>query len=161
MNSFLRALNKFDDIVAKGEGALLIVLVAAMTAAVFLQVFYRYFLAQPLIWTEEVARYLFVWISFIGTALGMKKGGHFGLDIFFNRLPPPARRFAGFLIYLLVGTVILVILVEGITLIQKTTSQVAPATGILIGYVYACLPIGAALMAVHLIVMILNDALKR
>ncbi len=63
-----------------------------------------------------------------------------------------------FIIYLLMGVVIVVILVQGIVLVQKTVAQQSPAMEISMGWAYACLPVGAVLMAIHLLVIILKEA---
>jgi C4-dicarboxylate transporter DctQ subunit len=157
MNTFLRALTKFDLILAKGEAAVLIAMVVVMTVVVFLQVVYRYVLAQPLYWSEELARYLFVWLSILGATLGLQKRGHFGLDVFFRMFPKKMKQSMRSFIYLLMGIVIFVILVQGITLVQKTASQESPAMGISMSWAYACLPVGGALMAIHLMVIFLKD----
>ncbi len=161
MDTLVRALTRFDNFLAKAEAAVLILLVAVMTGVVFLQVVYRYVLAQPLHWSEELARYLFVWLSILGAALGLQKRGHFGLDIIFRMLPKQTKRYMGFLIHLLLGAVVVVILVQGVTLVQKTALQESPAMGISMGWAYACLPVGAALMAIHLTIICLKDAVGR
>ena len=55
------------------------------------------------------------------------------------------------------GTVVLVLIIYGITLIQKTALQESPAMGISMSWAYASLPVGAALMAIHLLVIFLKD----
>jgi len=161
MNILLGGLTKVDHILAKAEAAVLITLVAVMTVVVFLQVVYRYVLTQPLHWSEELARYLFVWLSILGATLGLQKRGHFGLDIFYQMLPNKGRRFLQRFIHLLIGCIILVILVQGIKLVQMTIPQESPAMGIPMGWAYACLPGGAALMAIHLLVIFFKDVAKR
>lgn len=161
MHTVLRTLTRFDDLLARTEAAFLITLVAVMTTVVFLQVVYRYVLTQPLYWSEELARYLFVWLSVLGAALGLQKRGHFGLDIIFRMLPRRTKRCMGFLVHLLMGVVIVVILVQGIILVQKTALQESPAMGISMGWAYACLPVGAALMAIHLAIIFLKDVVGR
>jgi TRAP-type C4-dicarboxylate transport system permease small subunit len=161
MNTLLRTLTKVDHILAKAEAAVLITLVAVMTVVVFLQVVYRYVLTQPLHWSEELARYLFVWLSILGATLGLQKRGHFGLDFFYRMFPDKGRRILQFLIYLLMGSVILVILVQGIKLVQITVLQESPAIGISMGWAYACLPVGAVLMAIHLLVISLKDTVNK
>jgi len=161
MKSLVHRLTGFDDLLAKGEGWVLITLVVAMTLVVFLQVIYRYVLTRPLYWSEELARYLFVWISILGAALGVQKRGHFGMDFFFKMLPDKGRRFLIFLIYLLMGAVMFVILVEGIFLVQKTAGQQSPAMEISMGWAYASLPAGAALMAIHLLIIIMKEATEK
>ena len=160
MNRFVCKMTQFDRLLAKGEGWVLITLVVVMTVVVLLQVIYRYLLTQPLHWSEELARYLFVWISLLGAALSVQRRGHFGMDFFFRMFPDKGRRFLIFVIYLLVGAVILVLLSQGIFLVQKTAAQQSPAMEISMGWAYACLPVGALLMAIHLLVIIMKEAME-
>jgi TRAP-type transport system small permease protein len=161
MNSFARKLTRFDHLLAKGEGWVLAGLVITMTVVVLLQVIYRYLLAQPLYWSEELARYLFVWISILGAALSVQRGGHFGMDFFFRMVPEQKKRMLTILIYLLMGVVILVLLVQGLVLVGKTAAQQSPAMEISMGWAYACIPAGAGLMAIHLLVMILKKGMEK
>ena len=153
----LRIISRFDDNLAKGEAAFLIAIVAVMTGVVFLQVLYRYVFSQPLQWSEELARYLFVWLSIIGAALALQKKGHFGLDLFYKMLSTRLQRFIKFPVVLLMGIVIFVILFHGIILVQKTALQESPAMGISMAWAYASLPAGGALMAIHLIALSLKE----
>jgi len=161
MDSFIRKLTKFDTILAKGEAWVLITLVAVMTVVVLLQVIYRYLLMQPLHWSEELARYLFVWISLLGAALSVQKRGHFGMDFFYRKLPYPERRLLTFIIYLLMGAVMLVVLGYGIVLVEKTAAQQSPAMEISMSWAYACLPVGATLMILHLLTIMGKEAVKK
>ena len=158
MRSFLQKLAKFDNALAKGEGWVLIGLVTLMTIVVFLQVVFRYFLIRPLYWSEELARYLFVWISFLGATLSVHRHAHFGMDFFFKMLPERWRRFLTLVIYLLMEVVVVVLLVQGVVLVQKTIDQHSPAMEIPMGWAYACLPVGAALMGIHLLIIMLREA---
>src|SRR5262245_21164939 len=63
-------------------------LVAVAVVAVFLQVAFRYLLAIPLHWTEELARYLTVWLVLLGSALGVRSGTHFRFVFLTLGLPP-------------------------------------------------------------------------
>jgi len=157
MKAILTTLTRADQWVARAEAWALIAMVAVMTAVVLLQVICRYVLSQSLDWSEELARYLFVWISMVGAALSIKKRGHFEMDFFFRMFPEKVQRVAIYLIYLLMGVVVLVILVQGVVLLQRTSAQTSPAMQISMGMAYACLPVGAALMALHLLVIILKE----
>ncbi len=160
MKTLVRAVGRLDDVVAKGEECALMALVMLMCVVVFLQVFYRYLLAQPLQWSEELARYLFAWISLLGAALSVRKHGHFGVDFFFRKLPAGGRRMLTFLIYFFMGTVIVVLLLHGILLVLKTAAQRSPAMEIPMAWAYACVPVGAALMFIHLSSILLRETVK-
>jgi len=159
MKSFLRGLTRLDHFLAQLEAVILVALLVAMTVVVFLQVIYRYFLAQPLSWSEELARYFFVWICLLGTALSVQKRGHFGMELFYKMLPQTGRRSLRFVISLLMGAVILIILIHGFFLTQDAAGQRSPATGIPMSWIYICLPLGGGLMAIHLLTVCFKDAL--
>lgn len=157
MSTALRIITKFDNILSRIEAVVLISIVMIMTTVIFLQVVYRYILTQPLYWSEELARYLFVWLSIIGATLALQKRGHFRLDILFRALPKQVKPYMRFLIHFLMGAVVFVILIQGIMLVQKTFLQESPAMGISMAWAYASLPVGGALMALHLLVIFLKD----
>ena len=72
--------------------AAMIVLAAALVAATVVitcaAVFYRYVLNSALLWPEEIAGFLLVWISFIGAYLALRKEGHLSFDMLIEKLPP-------------------------------------------------------------------------
>lgn len=64
----------------------------AMGAIVFLQFFTRYVLNDSLAWTEEIARYALIWITFIGAAVVARKNLHISVEVLLHYLPAvPAR----------------------------------------------------------------------
>ena len=69
--------------------ALLILLV--MFLAILLQIFTRYILNDPLIWTEELANICFAWIVFLGAALGIRRDESVRMDLFIHRIPEAAK----------------------------------------------------------------------
>ncbi len=160
MNTFVSALTKLDDLLAKAEEWTLVALVVVMSGVVFLQVVYRYLLAQPLQWSEELARYAFVWISLFGAALSVRRRGHFGMDFFLRMLPARGRRVLTAFVHLAMGAVMVVLLINGVLLVEKTAAQRSPAMEISMGWAYACVPIGAALMLIHLVAIAVREATK-
>ena len=72
--------------------AAIIVISVVMICVTLAQVVFRYVIAAPLPWSEELARYCFVWIVFLGGAVGLARGIHLGVDLVVNALPPPLRR---------------------------------------------------------------------
>ncbi len=68
---------------------------AALLFAIFLvvlaQVFFRYVLGRPLVWTEEAARYLYVWTCYLGAAAAYHRGIHVRIGVVADRLPGGLR----------------------------------------------------------------------
>ena len=71
-----------------------VLLVANIVLQIGAQVFSRYLLNRPLVWVEELATYSFIWATFIGASLGLKRLRHVRIETFVNRLG--ARRQAAF-----------------------------------------------------------------
>src|SRR5210317_1428885 len=79
----MRKLVDILDVILKN---VLIVLMAAMVAAVSWQVISRYVFSSPSSWTEEVARFLMIWIGVLGASYAFRTGVHLGLDILPKKL---------------------------------------------------------------------------
>lgn len=129
---------------------LLAAMVAAITAVTFAQVFTRYVTVNPLIWTEEVARYLFVWITLIGAAAGVRVHAHFGLDIL-RRYAPPLRTALGAVTMLIVAGFLLLLLYTGIAETRQAALQISPALQVRMHWAYLALPVGAGLALWHVL----------
>jgi TRAP-type transport system small permease protein len=65
---------------------------ATIVTLTIAQVFFRFVLNSPLVWSEEVVRILLVWMTFIGAAVVCWDGRHLSVDVLFNRLPKGMRR---------------------------------------------------------------------
>lgn len=139
-------LRMFDPI----EGALAL-LMLALCIDILVAVVLRYVFRTSLGFYDELARYLFVWASFLGAAVGVKRHGHFGINLLVGRLSPRIRRavdvfntlgmllFAGFLFR------------EGLTMVRLTSRQLSPAMEIPVSYLYAVVPISGGLMILYLL----------
>jgi TRAP-type C4-dicarboxylate transport system permease small subunit len=76
----------------KAQDALAVALFALMFGVIVLQVVLRYVFNSPLVFTDELAAYLFVWVSFFGWTLATRKRIHIGIGVVADRLPPGLRR---------------------------------------------------------------------
>lgn len=75
-----------------------LILFWVLAGAVFLQFFTRYILNDSLAWTEEIARYLLIGVTFFGSILATRKQSHIAVEFFFRWVPRGGRRVAQFLI---------------------------------------------------------------
>lgn len=80
-------LKKLDQAFSKVEGFLSVVLFLAMVAIVCWSVICRYALKIPFLQSEELARYLMIYIVYIGTSIGVKSKSHIGVEVFVDMLP--------------------------------------------------------------------------
>jgi TRAP-type C4-dicarboxylate transport system permease small subunit len=155
--SALRALALgLDRWVARAEAAVVVILVTMLTAVTFAQVCARYVLGDPLIWSEEAARYLFVWVSMVGAALALREGGHFGLDLLIRRAPA-LKPVLGPLVTLVMALFLLILLKTGIDETSLASRQLAMTFPMHMQWAYLALPTGAGLMLFHLAMQVVRS----
>jgi TRAP-type C4-dicarboxylate transport system permease small subunit len=145
-----------DRLVAGMEAGVIVVLVCVLTAVTFAQVAARYVLGDPLIWSEEAARYLFVWVSMIGAALALREGGHFGLDLLIRRVPA-LKPALGPMVTLVTSVFLVILLKTGIDETKLASVQFAMTFPMRMQWAYLALPIGAGLMLFHVAVHVIRS----
>jgi TRAP-type transport system small permease protein len=145
--SSVRLWNRAYDALGHLGGLIL----AIMTAAVFIQVVMRFLGQAGIDGLEEVPRYLFVWLVMIGAAAAMHRGEHTVLDFFINHLAPRARALVLVLINVLMIGLFLYLIKLSLVLIPNAQLQTSPGLGLPLGYVYAAVPVGAALIILPMI----------
>jgi TRAP-type C4-dicarboxylate transport system permease small subunit len=119
-------------------------LLAAILVVVTAQVLWRYALNSSLVWTEELAKYLFTWMTFVGAVLAIKEGTHIRVRVLADRLPPTACRWLEVSLYLLMVLFLGFLVVVGFQLVLKTAGTRTPAMGLPLNWVfYAALPVPA------------------
>ena len=128
---------------------LCLVLMAVLAFDLMLGVFSRYVLFRTFTWYDEIARACFVWVVFLGAAVGVKRGTHFGLHLLVDKLPDRARRLAAFVTPLTIIVFSCVLVVQGLAFIEFGRFQQLPVMGISKVWVYAAMPVGGALMIVY------------
>ncbi len=127
----------------------LTVIMAAMLVVVSAQVWYRFVLNNPLAWSEELARYLFVWISFLGSAAGIRMNVHLGIDLIDKILSPRGRKVMTFIVNLAIQIFLVVVIFWGIKILKVVQFQKSASMGIPMTYPYLAVPVGSALMLLN------------
>jgi C4-dicarboxylate transporter DctQ subunit len=126
-------------------------LMAAMILDIFVQVVFRYGMESSLSWSEELARYLFVWVIFIGTSVAVRRGQHIAMTAIAEALPEPVRSFATALALIAFISFLLLLVWACIPLIANARFTVSSELEIPIAWVYAAAPIGSLLSVLHLV----------
>ncbi len=141
----------------------LISLMTVMVLNVLWQVFSRYILQSPSSFTDELARYLLIWVGLLGAAYVAGKRAHLAIDIFPTRLKPPARIFVHIFIDALIFCFALSVMVIGgarLVMISFHLAQISAALQIKIGYVYLAAPISGALIMFYMAVFVHENLAK-
>ena len=125
-------------------------LLAASCALVFANVVLRYGFGQSLAWAEEVSRYLVVWLSFLASGLALREGAHIAVETLPDALPAGAARVTRLAVVMLVAGFLGLLAWWGWGYAIFAWAQRSPVLRLSMGMVYLAIPVGAALMLVHL-----------
>lgn len=126
--------------------ASIIVISVVMVCVTLAQVIFRYVIAAPLPWSEELARYCFVWIVFLGGAVGLSRGIHLGVDLIVNKLPTRMQNGMAALTSLLIAAFAVVVIYASFPVINMNMFQRSPALGVQMSYIYIAIPISMGLI---------------
>lgn len=135
------------------EEALVVLLLAVMTALVCMQVIMRYVFSASLTWSDEAARYAFIWMTYIGVAYGVKKSAHVSVTVAIDMMPAKAAALLRIVSLLLIGVFAAIVVIEGWALVQKLLrfGQKSASLGIPMAWVYMAPVVGFALAAFRLV----------
>ena len=132
----------------------LIVLMVAMVAAVSWQVISRYVFASPSSWTEEVARFLLIWIGVLGAAYAFRTGVHLGLDILPKKLTGVSAKVLKLFTLLAVMIFSVSVLISGggsLVALTWELRQYSAVLGLPIAFVYSVIPTAGVLICLYAI----------
>jgi len=133
--------------------AVIVAMGATMVVLVITNVFCRYVLNFSLVWAEEVSQYLMVWITFLGAGLALRQGRHVAVELLQERAPKTARRGLRWAILLSVLAFLITTVVLGCMFAWFARDMETPVLNISMAIPYAAVPIGAALLAIHLVLI--------
>lgn len=126
--------------------------VSVITACVSVQVFVRYVLQKPLfLWSEELVRFILIWMVFLGIGVGVKNDAHFAMDV----LPPLLGRRWGLVVRLFndvcMGAILVLLILAGLRFSWFGLFQYSPNIEILMVWVFISIPLGGALALIYLV----------
>ncbi len=146
------ALRVLKDRLTRVLELLIIATMALLVIDVVWGVFSRYALGEQTKWTEELARFLLVWVALLGGALAFRTKAHLGVDYFVDQLHPDARKVTAVVAHLVVlffaGAVLLL---GGASVVREALAlaQTTPALGWKMGYVYLALPVSGFFVVLY------------
>ena len=126
--------------------AVCIVQATALFLIVVLAVIGRYVFGRSLTWTEEVPRYLLIWISFLGAAACVARREHVGFDVLFNSFPPLVRRWLGAAIGVLITGFGWIVFRYGIVFVKDFGPDLMETIPYTNYWYYVAVPISGALL---------------
>lgn len=127
---------------------LLISMLGLMVVLVFMNVVLRYGFNSGITFSEEVSRFLFVWVVFVGSVLTLRDNGHLGVHSFTKRLPFAGKRACKLVADVLSLGCCVLITWGGWTVVRLEISNIAPISGIALGAVFTAVLVGGIGMGV-------------
>ncbi|MHA6260769.1 TRAP transporter small permease [Sporosarcina sp. CAU 1771] len=133
------------------------VIMAVLSLAVFAQVIFRFVLELPLSWSEELAVYCLVWITFLGAAYALSLKAHIGVDFFVDRFPASLKK-----VFLVIAAIAsfsfyIILIIQGYDLVQSSMSQTSPVMKIPMGLIYLVIPLSGLFLIINLIHLLVKD----
>jgi len=148
--------NGFLDFIDNIEGYFAMYAIGVMGIVLLLQVFARYIFGRPLVWSEALARYIFVWICFIGAGYGIKHHLHIEMEFIFKIFPKAGQVIIQILINLFSIAMFAYILPGAFQYTAQQATIDSPVLPIPMSYVVISIPIGLIFVILRLIIDTIN-----
>jgi C4-dicarboxylate transporter DctQ subunit len=141
----------FYRLLNKSIKGLTILCLSVLTVIVPTEVFLRYLFGKSLYFTEELTRYLMVWVVFLASSLAMREDSHIKIEIMVNRFRGKGRFWVNLIAQISLLIFLLFLIIEGLTALTYQRDQIIPSLGIPIFWFYLAIPVGSLLMALNLL----------
>ncbi len=155
-----KTVQKVSETVDRAATALTVILLGAMTIITFTQIICRVFFTA-LSWSEEAARYLLVWLTFIGAGCVHKRAGHISISLLTGVIPKGPSKALQILAQILCILVFVAAIYYGFSYMQMMGTQRSAAMHIPMRYMYAAIPVGCILLLLHSVASISDICIKK
>jgi len=129
----------------------------AMSFVVAIQVFCRYVLNYSLFWSEELARYLLVWLTFLGASVAYRRNLHPGIDIVYARMTASFRRLISIVIQGISMVLFGIMIIYGVQFSYFVRLQISPALYLPKWIIFSIIPISGLVFMIHGITFLLYE----
>ena len=154
-----KLLSNLSNIVDRAMVGIVFLIMAGLVIVTTLQVVFRVAFTA-LTWSEEMSRYLLVWGTFFGATLAYKRGNHIAVTFIIDFFPVKLRVWFNILTYILSLAFCVIIVQQGLTMIQMQVFQVSPALQLPMKYVYWSIPVSFGIMIIHTLAGIADELHK-
>jgi TRAP-type C4-dicarboxylate transport system permease small subunit len=115
------------------------------------EVVLRYVFMHSMIFTEELSRYLMVWIVFLGSALAVRDGAHIHINFLTKRFNQRTQQWLRLSANTLTLVFLAIIAIEGLKILPRQLYQMCITINISLFYFYLAIPVGSILMIIFLL----------
>ena len=142
-------MNKVSHTVNRIVRFILVIMLSVMIIVVLFGVLNRFLLKLPFSWTEEVSRFLMIWICMLGSTIAVKNGSHVAVSYFVSKFREDSRQKIAFINHLLIIAFLIIPSLYGIKLCISQVGQLSPALRISMFYPFISVPLGCIIMILH------------
>jgi len=142
--------DKVGYLIEKVSGVFCIFLYASMIIVASLGVFFRYGMQAPFQWTEELGRYMLIWMAFTAINIAQRKKEHVSIPFLVKRMPTPVAKTMGYLADLLIAFFLITLFWYGYRMTTRTITMTS-TLHISMVWVYLAVPVAALLTLIQLI----------
>lgn len=143
-------LQRVSDLLRRGTEVVVMVLMAVLVVIVVASVFFRYILLSPLTWSEEVGRYMMIWLGFLAASIAVRQGLHVGVDFVVQSVRPGLAAWLRRLARGATAVFLLIVMGYGFVLVVSLWEQWSPVLIIRMTWPYLAIPVGSLLMLIQL-----------
>lgn len=140
----IRSLNKLTESITMS-------LLLAMVCLVLLQVFSRILIGSSFSWTNELARYMLVWLVFLGGGIVFQHGAHIGMEALVEKFSANIQRIIQILVSVICILFFIILIVIGTEFSNTSMTLTSPALKIPMGIVYSVIPISGVLQIINVL----------
>lgn len=156
METLIKKLNKSLEV-------LLIIIMGLLVLDVLWQVFSRFIMSEPSSFTDELARFLLIWISLLGGAYMLGKRLHLSIDLISNKLSPKTSIWLDSVVQIIILIFVVTVLIVGgsrLVFVTLYLEQLSAALNVPLGIVYSVLPLSGIIMIIYCIHFLIDNANK-
>jgi TRAP-type C4-dicarboxylate transport system permease small subunit len=141
------------------EEAIVVALMAMMTVLIGVQIFMRYVMGASLSWSEELARYFFIWATYIGIAYAVRKDAHIRVTMGTDLFAAGGQIYVRVLTHMIFGAFALFVMYQGWFMVEKTFrfGQKSASLGLPMGILYLAPFTGFLLVVLRLVQAVVLD----
>ena len=147
----MKVINGLSDMLFKIEKVMAVILMSVILLSIILGVVFRYFLNNPLTWTDELAIYMLIWLTFVGGSMSVKNEQAASLDLLFEKVGEEVQRIFKIVGY---GSVIIFSVIVTYMAIKwisnpSVLTQISPGLKISMFLPYLSIPFGLFCLSIH------------
>jgi len=157
MQQVIKAIDAINRVV----GILLAAMLGVMSILIILQVISRFVINFPLTWSEELSRYLMIYIVFLGAGLAMRHNNLISIELLPELLSGNKRRAVIILVMIISIIFFAILFKQGIDILSMVKMQSSPGLQLSMSIPYASIPIGSFVLAINSLAVILDQLSKK